>query len=231
MWMDIWLFSWWLITLSSSQLLLLKVFPHLWHTWLNLFTPTSALLRAHVQNVGGKFRNTYLKNRETFFKFEVFLDYAKWAHEHLNLCKTAGSLCARTTCQWSNFRTLGLFHWIAFLGSGSSGVPMDFCSAGKVGSENSTPDFRHSAWRVSKSWSLNLIGFSVEPRGASLLVAIVSVGALKNAIRCQMRELKYSKRKSAHPPDQARAAGAPPRLCPAWKGMRAPGGPSVRESE
>lgn len=35
-----------------------------------------------------------------------------------------------------------------------------------------------------------------------------------------MWELKYSKRKSAHPPDQARAAGAPPRLCPAWKGMR-----------
>lgn len=70
-------------------------------------------------------------------------------------------------------RTLGRCHLIAFLGSGSSGIPMDCCSAGKVGSENSTPDFRHSSIRVWKSWSLNLIGFSLEPKGATLSFAML----------------------------------------------------------
>lgn len=73
--------------------------------------------------------------------------------------------------------TLGRSHFMAFFGSGSSGMPMDFCSAGKAGSSNRSPDFKHASRSFLKSWSLNLTGFSMEPSpGVSSPVPIASMG-------------------------------------------------------
>lgn len=103
-----------------------------------------------------------------------------------------------------NGRTLGRFHLIAFTGFGSSGIPMDFCSAGKDGSENSLPAFRHSFSRASKSWSRSFFGFSMEPRGAWSSEAMLPDDGVKllNAKCEQPRRLN----RSTHPPDPATSA-------------------------
>lgn len=76
---------------------------------------------------------------------------------------------------WHDTRTgtLGRRHLIAFFGSGSSGIPMDVCWGGKQGSANNVRDFRHFSSRVWKSWSMNLIGFAMEPGVESLSVAML----------------------------------------------------------
>lgn len=128
------------------------------------------------------------------------------------------------------WRTLGLCHLISFFGSGSSGIPMDTCSAGNVGSENSFPDLRHSSRSLLKSWSLNLIGFSVEPREGFLSVSIVSVHAPWNATRTSLGSCGLNSFLRTPFRASADQLGAPPQL-PARKGMQSAGGRGEPESE
>lgn len=134
----------------------------------------------------------------------------------------------KTDVRWG---TLGLCHLIAFFGSGSSGIPMDFCSARNSGSANIRPDFRHSSRSVLKSWCLNLIGFSIEPRGASLSVAMLSVNVQQNSPK-QIKKSVSTRCLNivirAHPPQQVRTDSE--RLPDSAKPEKVCGAPGAVES-
>lgn len=122
--------------------------------------------------------------------------------------------------------TLGLCHLIALSGSGSSGMPMDFCSAGNSGSANSSPDLKHSFSRVLKSWSLNRIGFLTEPGGGFCLSVVMlwkneRKTNKKNFPKTSLRSLNTQTRTPS--PVSEDPLRAPPWLCQAREGMRSAG--------